>query len=212
MATNDILTAAEAYRALNITVASEQTAVATHLGELITEASLYIDDLCGPVVKRDVTETFLEPVGAQFLKVPPGSPTFTVTFASVTEYNSGTATVLTAEDFDTSGTYRFVARTGTLLRRTSWLNAPWGPQEVIVAYNAGRYADTASVSQKFKGACRKVLLHKWQNRGSQSGFGTPGGDGAPFGGIPYSPKTLLDHLRVDLKDELLMDSMGLVIA
>lgn len=212
MATNDLLTAAEAYRALNITNVTEQTTVGTHVAELITEASLFIDDLCGPVVSRSVTETFLEPSGSLNLRVPPGSPTFTATFTSITEYSSGTATVLTAEDFDTAGTYRWEPRKGVLLRRSSWSYTTWGPQEVIVVYTAGRFADTASVSQKFKGACRKVLMHKWQNRGSQSGFGTPSGDGAPFGGIPYSPKTLLDHLRVDLKDELLLDSAGVVLA
>lgn len=200
----DIITVAEARRHLNIP--NSDTAITTALAEVVTEASRLIDDLCGPVVRRNVTETILEPCGPLFLKVPPGSPTFTVTFTSVTEYNGGSALVLTAEDFDTAGTYRWEPRTGRLLRRSSWTHYAWAPQEVVVAYEGGRFNTTALVSQKFKGACRKVLMHKWQARGSQSGFGTVGGDGAPFGGVPYSPKTLLDHLRVDLKDELLLDS------
>lgn len=212
MATNDLLTATEAYRALNITNAADQTRVATHLAEVITEASMFIDDLCGPVVKRDVTEIFRQPYGSVALRVPPGSSTFTVTFATVTEYASGTATVLTAEDADTAGTYRYDPRTGALLRRSSWMTSAWYAHELVVVYNGGRFADTAAVDQKFKGACRKVLMHKWQNRGSQSGFGTPGGDGAPFGGIPYSPKTLLEHLQVDLRGELLLHAAGLTIA
>lgn len=212
MAANDIIDLADARRTLGI--GSTDTSTDADLTALITESSMFLDDLCAPIVSRSVTETVLEPTGAVFLKVPPGSPTFTVTFTSVTEYNAGVATVLSAEDFDTAGTYRWEPLTGRLLRRSSWSTSTWGLQEVVVIYTAGRFANTAAVSEKFKGACRQVLAHKWQARGRTIAIGAPvGGEGPPgFAGIPYSPTTLLKNLQVILRDELLMDAMGLAIA
>lgn len=210
MATNDLITVAEAKRHLRVNDSSADTTI----GELITEASLFLDELCGPVVVQNVTKTVLAPSGSVFLDVPPGSPTFTVTSLVVTEYNSGVATVLTAEDFDTAGTYRYDPTLGRILRRSSWSDTAWGPQEVTVAYTAGRFANTAAVDQRFKGACRKVVAHKWQARGYTIAPGAPsGGDGPPgFASIPYSPERLVKDLRVDLRGELLLDSLGLAIA
>lgn len=183
--TLDLLTLTEAKAALNI--ASSDTSVDTELAQVITAASRMVDSVYGPVVEREVTTNVLAPNGRIWLDRP-------LTITSVTEYLSGTATVLTAEDADTAGTYRFDSTTGSLLRRTSWTDTYWSGHELVVVYQAGRYADTASVDEKFKEAAVVCLIHLWQHRGSQSGFGTPGGDGAPFGGVPFSSKQLRDKL------------------
>lgn len=210
MAANDLLTLPEAKRALRINDSSTDS----DLAEVVTEASMHIDTLCGPVVRRDVTETILHPAGDVFLDVPPGSPTFTVTFTSVTEYSSGVPTMLTAEDFDTSGTYRWDPTLGRILRRSAWAGTVWGPQEVVVAYEAGRFDTTEEVDQRFKGACRMVVAHIWQARGRTIAVGAPvGGEGPPgFAGIPYSPEQLDKWLRFKLREELLMSGHGLTVA
>jgi hypothetical protein len=202
----DLLALDEAKRPLNIR--DSDTLSDIELAEVITAASQFIDDLCGPVIIRPApTLTVLEPCGPLFLPVPPGSPTFGVTFTSVTEYSSGVATVLTAEDIDTAGTYRYDPHIGCLRRRSSWSSTSWGLQEVVVEYTAGRFDDTSAVSQKFKSACRKVLVHRWQGRGAGSGAAAVGEDGPSFGAIPYSPAKLVEHLAVDLKNEVLLDSL-----
>ena len=193
MAANDILTTAEAGAALNMN-ASEQTANATELAQVISAASAFVDSVYGPVVAREVTKTVLAPSGRIWLDRP-------LSITSVTEYASGTATVLTAEDADTAGTYRLDTATGSLLRRSSWSGTSWGSQEVVVVYSSGRYANTASVDPKFKEAAVVALVHFWQHRGSQSGFGTAGGDGAPFGGVPFSSAQLRQKLIAMFPEE-----------
>lgn len=181
----DILTLAEAKASLNIVLTD--TSVDSELAQVVTAASRMVDSVYGPVVQRTVTKTVLNPQGTIWLDRP-------ASITSVTEYSGGVATVLTAEDFDTAGTYRLDTARGALLRRSSWATASWADQELVVEYTSGRYADTASVDAKFKEAAVVALVHLWQHRGSQSGFGSPGGDGAPFGGVPFSSKQLRDKL------------------
>lgn len=193
MAANDILTTAEAGAALNMS-AGEQTANATELAQVISAASAFVDSVYGPVVARAVTKSVVSPSGTVWLDRP-------LSITSVTEYVSGTGTVLTAESSGTAGTYRIDTATGALTRRSSWGNTYWSGHEVVVVYSSGRYANTASVDPKFKEAAVVALVHFWQHRGSQSGFGTPGGDGAPFGGVPFSSKQLREKLKAMFPEE-----------
>ena len=183
--TLDILTLTEAKAALN--VAASDTSVDTELAQVVTAASRMVDSVYGPVVAREVTKLVTAPAGTVWLERP-------AAVTSVTEYHSGTATVLTAEDFDTAGTYRLDTTTGALTRRSSWSDSYWSAHELVVVYTSGRYADTASVDEKFKEAAVVCLIHLWQHRGANSGAGSFGGDGAPFGGVPFSSKQLRDKL------------------
>jgi hypothetical protein len=183
--TLDILTLTEGKSAVNIE--ASDTSVDTELAQSITTASRFVDSVFGPVVQRSATKTVAAPSGTIWLEHP-------AAITSVTEYSAGSPTVLTAEDFDTSGTYRLDATTGALTRRSSWASATWASQEVVVVYTSGRYANTAAVDPKFKTAAAVALVHFWQHFGSQSGYGTPGGDGAPFGGVPFSTAQLRQKL------------------
>ena len=184
--TLDILTLTEAKAALNIP--SSDTSNDTELAQVITAASRFVDSVYGPVVQRTVTKAFSAPYGTLWLDRP-------AAITSVTEYVSGTGTVLTAEDFDTAGTYRVDLTTGRLARRSSWADYPWVGHEVVVVYTSGRAANTAAVDETFKEAAVVALIHLWQHRGAQSGAASFGGDGAPFGGVPFSSKQLRDKLK-----------------
>ena len=118
----------------------------------VTAISRRGDTLYGPVVRREVTET-VTPVGQIVLLS--SWPVDSVT--SVTEYISGTGTVLTAESTTVAGDYLLDADIGKLTRRSSWTSESWGGRATVV-YQAGRYATTAAVSEEFKQAARGVLV------------------------------------------------------
>lgn len=216
----DVLTLQEAKRELRI----PQATITFDTNELplaITAASRRMDDIFGPFVTRAFTRTVLAPSGDLFLDVPPGSPTFTVTLSTVTEYTSGTATVLTAEDFDTSGTYRWDPSLGRVLRRASWAGTSWGLQEVILAGTWGRYANTAAVGAEFKRTCGVALRFEWAQLGygngvdpltTGAGIGVAGGDGNPAGFAPYTEKRLREELVRRHPNEALMSALGVMIA
>lgn len=186
MTATDILTLVEAKQALNIQ--ATDNVPDSELAQVISAASSFVDSVYGPVVRRSVTKNVVAPSGTIWLEHP-------AAITSVTEYVSGTGTVLTAEDFDTAGTYRLDSTTGALTRRSSWTDSYWYAHELVVVYSSGRYAATADVAPKFKEAAVVALIHFWQHRGSQSGYGTPGGDGAPFGGVPFSSAQLREKLK-----------------
>ena len=190
--TLNIITLDEAKRALNI--ALSDTSVDVELSQVVTAASRFVDSVYGPVVQREVTESFVSPSGAIWLDRP-------LSVTTVTEYSSGTPTVLTAEDFDTAGTYRLDATTGALARRSSWATVAWNAHEVVAVYQAGRHATTAAVDAKFKEAAVVALIHFWQHRGANSGAASFGGDGAPYGGVPFSSKQLREKLIALCPDE-----------
>lgn len=205
----DILTAAEARTALNA-VSNWNAQDTPELEQVVTAASRFVDSVFGPVVTRSVTRTVFSPSGPIALDVPPGSPTFTVSSLAVTEYTAGSATVLAAETalVSTSNDYRYDSRLGLLRRRASWSNSSWGSQEVLVVYIAGRYASTAACDAKFKEAAAAALIHFWQHRGPSSGFPAASGDGAPFGGVPFSTA----QLRVKLRSMMPEEALGPVLA
>lgn len=151
MATLDLLTIDEAKAAVNLPDNAPQQEA--QLALWTTAISQRIDDLCGPVVIRSVTETIDADGGLLFLSHYPVSA-----ITTVTEYQSGTGTAITAEALATAGGYRL--RDGILERRSSWSSTSWNGQ-VVVVYQAGRYANTATVDAKFKAAAGSILRRLW---------------------------------------------------
>lgn len=205
----DILTIDEAKHALNIEITDTDND--DELRQVVTAASRVCDAIYGPVVTRAITKTVTAPAGVLVLG-PPSSRTFTVTFTSVTEYASGTATVLTAETAlaSTSTSYRYL--NGELRRRSSWTDASWGEHELVVVYTAGRHANTGAVAPQFKIAAKMVVAHLWQHFGAGSNAGVPSGDGPFFSAVPYVTEKMRKKLADLLPDEALMEAHGLVVA
>jgi hypothetical protein len=149
----DVVTLDEAKAELNITNTDSDPV----LERWVSAVSELIDSLCGPVVVRTVTGEAHNGGGTVlFLRQHPVSE-----ITTVTEYASGTATVLTAESPTVAGTYLFNPTLGTVSRRSSWNNYPFGASGVLVTYEAGRYADTASVDARFKTAALAILRRFW---------------------------------------------------
>ncbi|MDQ3106420.1 MAG: hypothetical protein M3Q68_01255 [Actinomycetota bacterium] len=193
----DILTAAEAAAALP--ASGSITVDATKLAALTTAVSLMMDSACGPIVLRTVTgEEYDGGGGRIWLRQAPVSATATTTVMTVTEYSSGTAQVLGAEDLAsaTANDYRFVAQTGELSRRSSWYDSKFGSQRVVVTYQAGRFANTPAVAENFKQAARIILRHVWT---LEQGFTSLGEDLVPFGAGYSVPRRAVDFIRGELQ-------------
>lgn len=187
----DILTLEEAKPALNIPASDER--YDTELAQVVSAASQFVDSIDGPVVKRTVTE---EHHGGHYSILLKNYPVASVT--SVVEYSNGTATTLTAETLTTAGTYRIDLTNGVLYRRNQWYAASFASSGVAVTYVAGRFDSTAMVDAVYKQAAVAALVHFWQHRGAQSGAATFGGDGAPFGAVPFSTMQLRKQLTAML--------------
>ena len=142
----------------------------TALALKITAVSRRIDRLCGPVVQRTITDE-VHPGGCPWVRVrrwPVAS------FTTVTEYDDGSAQVLSLEDFDTRPAAGYAPErwestptavfNGKIWRRSSgegwWF--PDGPEAVKVTYVAGRAANTAAVDPVFKEAAGVALKNVWR--------------------------------------------------
>lgn len=170
----DILSPTEAARAaLGV---AESGAHGAALELLVSAISRRIDEICGPVVVREVTE--IHEGGGRYLW-PRQAPVHAVT--AVTEFDGTTPTVLADEsEFGTAGTasgfavvdegHRIERRSGGAVGR--FLHGVAGVQLV---YEAGRYADTDSVDPKFKVAVEAILRRVWDR---EAGAWARGGD--PF--------------------------------
>lgn len=148
----DLLTMDEAMAAINMV--GSGTNHEDQIEVWITAVSQRVDDLCGPVVIRTITDELHDANGSLiFLDYSPVSSVTTVT-----EYVSGTGTVLTAEDIDTAGGY--LLRDGILSRRSGFYSTSWNGR-IKVTYEAGRFADSPSVDAKFKLAAGTILRRLW---------------------------------------------------
>lgn len=193
----DLVTLAEAKNAINLTAASQDVELAAY----VTAVSRRLDDLCGPIVVRTVTEQHAGGGSTLFLRQAPVSPTAATTVTTVTEYSGGTPQVLTAESLTVNGAYgyQFDARLGVITRRAGWATTTFGTQTVVVVYQAGRYATTATVDAKFKQAAAMMLAHLWrreQGAGTVTfnEFGTNDAGGTPSGfAIPNAVIELLQY-------------------
>lgn len=208
MATNDLLTLAEAKTAVNLTTG---TANDTTLALWISGVSTRIDRLCGAVVIRTVTdETHNGGRRLLQLRKAPCSETSATTITSVKEYDGTTLTTLTAETNETKPAegFSFSPETGLLYRRAGGVDALFasGRRNVLVTYQAGRVASTALVPELFKLAAGAILLRLWQrDQGAWAKGGDPFADsGASVGFF----KAVDPMVREFLSDELLPQTVA----
>jgi hypothetical protein len=196
--TLDLLTLDEAKLALNITNTGQDAELASY----ITAVSRRIDALTGPVVIRTVTDELHNGGGSAIW--PRYTPVASIT--SVGEYAGTTLTTLTAETNATKTGKNFLydATLGVIYRRSGGSDSlfPAGRGNLLVTYQAGRYADTASVDPRFKQAAAIFLSHLWrfeQGQGSATFGGFSAGLGIPSFGTPNAVIDLLmDELRPPL--------------
>lgn len=151
MAAIDILTDAEARAALRL-----PTGLNTELQAMLTGLSSMVDDLCGPVVIRAATEVVSGPYCGPILIA--GTPVASIT--SVVEHVGTTNTTLDADDYQLDADDH-LAR---LFARSAGYDSAWTPgaRNYTLTYQAGRFADTASVGYSWKERFRSVLVAKWQ--------------------------------------------------
>jgi hypothetical protein len=164
----DILTLAEAKLALNL---SGTTSYDSELPAWITGVSRLLDSEFGPVVRRTITgETHDGGYSSIRTRLRP-----VTSFTSVTEYVSTTGTALTVETNALKPASAYFADTydrdptlfsGRIRRRASGSDTVFatGSKNVAVTYVAGRFADTAGVDERFKGAARLTLAHMWMSQ------------------------------------------------
>lgn len=163
MAPLDLLTVDEAKQTLSFV-----DSVVTHDEEVerfITAVSLRIDDLCGPVVYRTITDE-VHDGGSESIRL---YETPVASVVTLTEYLSGTGTVLTAETNLVSQSNGYLldkvsTHFAVVYRRSGGYDSTFqrGRRNVAVTYQAGRFPDTASVSAKFKLAAALTLQHMWR--------------------------------------------------
>lgn len=178
-ATLDILTIDEARAAIGVGLAQTYDDL---LESWVTAVSLAMDTRYGPTVNRTVTERH-DAYGYCTI-IPFELPVYS--FTSVTEYQSGTGTVLTAETDTAAGTYLWERN---LLRRRESFRDSYFRGRVKLVYVAGEAADTESVPAGVKTAARVILEHNWtasQGSGNQT-----------FGDVPVGAKGFAFPNRAD---------------
>jgi hypothetical protein len=149
---------------------------------------------CGPVVQRTLTaETHSG--GRSYIKLK-NRPVASV--SSVTEYNLTAAQTLAAESntSKTANDYYADLDRGYIYRRTSGMDYmfPDGRGNVVVTYVAGRFADTASVSDQFKEAALVTIAFNWKNQQGTPNVTFPDGTTSSVG-VPWAiPKAAIDIL------------------
>ena len=159
MAVTDILTETEALEAINATDAGSNLA---DLRRAVSAVSQAIDAACGPVVAREVTEVHVGGVSRIWPYQPP-----VLSVTTLTEFDGTTSTVLTDETpFGTvGGSTGFVVGAGWLERRSGGAAYRFAGQ-VQVVYQAGRFATTAEVGERWKYAAGAILQRLWKREGS----------------------------------------------
>ncbi|SDP60757.1 hypothetical protein SAMN04487905_10625 [Actinopolyspora xinjiangensis] len=173
MATTDVLTLEEARQAVNV---GGTTQFDAELQARVTSVSQRLDELVGPVVQRSITgEQHHGGWGEVFLRFYPVS-----TVSSVTEYDGTTERVLTAETNTTKPTDGYlVGRYGpdpSLMSQRIYRRRNGSPERfaegalnVVADYTAGRFADTASVAERYKIAASLMLQNLWRSQQSSAG-------------------------------------------
>jgi hypothetical protein len=160
--TLDVITLTEAKTALNVNV----TTWDTPLAQAITAISRQLDNLCGPIVNRTITDE-LHDGGTWVVKLRK-RPVASIT--TVTEYDGTNATTLTAETNAAKPTSAYIhdgtpgTITSGLIRRRSADSDEWfepGRRNIAVTYVAGRAANTAAVDARFKQAAVMALRNIW---------------------------------------------------
>lgn len=168
MATLDWLTLVEAKAAINLSGSTQYDA---ELPAWITATSLILDRKVGPAVRRTITDELHDgsrwPLRTRLYPV--------ASFTSVTEYSGTSATVLTVETNVAKPGSAYLTEpyrteptlfSGLLQRRAGGSGSLFAPgsRNIVVTYVAGRFADTASVDERFKGAARLTLQNLWNSQ------------------------------------------------
>lgn len=141
------------------------------MGSWITGVSRRIDELCGYVVQRTVTDE-LHDGGVPVIR-PKHTPVVSVT--TVVEYAETVGTTLTAETNASKPTSAYLlyddGHNAKVVRRSGNRDARFaaGRRNVALTYEAGRYADTASVDEKFKLAAQNIIRRLARREGAAWG-------------------------------------------
>lgn len=158
--TYDLLSLAEAKSALGLPAANPD--LDTTVASYVTAVSRVLDENCGPLVQRTVTNETHSGNGSYAidLKQRPAA-----TLTSCTEYQGTTAVSLTIETAGTAPADGVIldGDNGFLYRRSSGADWTWYPgrNNITVTYTAGRYANTAAVDARVKRAAGMLLRHLW---------------------------------------------------
>lgn len=200
MATNDLLTLAEARAAVSID--ASDTSQDSGLALYNTAVSERLDEICGPVVQRTVTSE-LHDGGRHWIQLY-FRPVASVTTA--TEYVGTTGTTLTAESNASkpASAYMLETRTGIVRRRASGGDSRFaiGRQNIALTYSAGRYATTAVVGERFKLAAQIMLSHIW--RVERGGGNQTFGEFVPSGSSFAVPNRVLELLADELLEPVVV--------
>lgn len=176
MATLDVVSYDRARQSRNI--GPVDTSKKPLFESVISAVSQRMDELCGPIVQRTITEIVEVDRPMTSIRLATG-PVSSIT--SVTVYVTGDDTTLTAETLTTAGGYlpEFENRirpdgtsqllSGVLRRRLAFGDSWWDwPSRVRVVYVAGRYANTAAaVDSRFEQAALIAIASMWRTYGQQ---------------------------------------------
>lgn len=154
----DLLTLAEAKAA--ISQENDFVDANEKLRGLISTVSERLDDACGPIVHRTLSEQHDGGKHTIWLKE---SPVASIT--SCMEYSGTTPTVLTVQTnlVHPTNAILLTKTHGTISRLSSGHPTYFatGSQNIEIVYVAGRFEKTEKVSDKFKDAAKLFLNHLW---------------------------------------------------
>lgn len=169
------------------------------LSRVNTAVARRLDRLVGPVVRRTVTAE-LQRGGTRTVWLRQ-APAYAI--SSITEYDGATSQTLSAETLGAASPANgYLAErhasdptylSGRIVRRSSGNEDVFWPH-VSITYTAGRYADTASVDERFKKAASLMLANLW--RASSPSLVNVGEFDVPMVSFPtfVVPKAVLDLL------------------
>lgn len=193
MADTDVISLDEALAAINMTGSGADHGLQLEL--FVTAVSDLLDDLCGPIVRRDITDE-VHDVGMYDPLILRYQPVASID--SVTEFTQGVPATLIPEDNVTAGT--FLLRDGMVYRRNSFGPSTWLGSIIYVTYTAGRYATTDEVGARFKLAGCEILAREWPQYAAAWSRGAGVFD-APEGSLGYF-KSVRPVVEQWLADEL----------
>lgn len=169
MATLDVITLAEAKVALSM---GATTNYDTALTALITAISDRLDEAVGPIVQRTITAETYDGTDWYRMRRVPMIQLRSWPVVSVTTVVEDSTTLTTDQ-------YHIDSEKGQLYRTVGdGVDYIWahGRDNVSVTYSAGRYAATASVTERYKQGAYLMLAHLWRSRQWSTSGITSGGD------------------------------------
>jgi hypothetical protein len=185
----DVLTLAEGKQALRVN--DSDTTNGALLAAAITGVSQALDVVAGPIVTRTFTNERHD--GGDWTVTVRHFPVYSI--GSVTEYDGTSSQALIAETVGTVPTAGYISEPyaglsggdllgPTITRRSGGWDYPFpaGRGNVVVTYTAGRFTNTAAVTEQFKHAARITLENWWQQ--FNQGIGSVGEFEVPVSSFP----------------------------